>query len=90
MTPLESARAKLADPNLGSLTPDEMNALIAATEPADTRPSRMIYALVDQIIDITNEFPNDKARPILYDLLAERTSVHIDKTWTDEDFKVIR
>lgn len=85
MTPIESARAKLSDPSLGSLTAEEMAALLSATEPANTRPSRMTWALVDQIIDITNEFPNDKARSVLYDLLTERTSIHIDKAWTDTD-----
>lgn len=89
MTPLESARAKLNDQSLGSLTTEEMNALLSATEPAETRPSRLTWQLVDQILDITDEFPRDKARPILYDIIAERTTPHIDKVWSDEDLAKI-
>lgn len=89
MTPLQSARAKLNDQSLGALTPEEMTALLSATEPAETRSSRLTWHLVDQILDITDEFPRDKSRPILYDIITERTSIHIDKVWGDEEMQKV-
>lgn len=90
MNPLDTARAKLNDPSLGASSPDEMKALLEATTPVEKRPSRMIKDLVHQIIDITEEFPRETAMDVLYDLLAERASVHADKIWTDADFAGIK
>lgn len=89
MTPLQSARAKLNDQSLGALTPEEMTALLSATETVEARPSRMAIDLANQILDITDEFPRDKAHSILVTLLTERTSIHIDKVWGDEEMQKV-
>ena len=99
MTPLEAGQAKIAAGNF-HLTPEEATALAVASAaknpvmvPVEHGPSIKAPAtspwndaLIDQIIDITEEFPRDKARQALTILFTEKNvRVSIEKTWDSED-----
>lgn len=88
--PLHSARAKLLDPDLGALTPDEIAALIAATAvDAPKTHGALTDATIEQILDIAAEYPRDKAKHVLLELFKDRISIAIEKTWTDTDMQSI-
>lgn len=96
MTPLETGQAKIASGNF-HLTPEEATALAIASaannpvmvpveKPAPVTTSPANAALIDQILDITEEFPRDKARQALTLLFTEKNvRTSIEKTWDSED-----
>jgi hypothetical protein len=54
------------------------------TEPVQSSPWNA--ALIDQILDITEEFPRDKAKQALALLFTDRNvQTSIDKKWDSED-----
>lgn len=88
MTPLESARAKLNNPELGALTPVEIVALLQASRPEPK--SKMIPAFIEEVLDATLDHNRETARANLAHLFAEKeVTVTITKTWSDEDFNKI-
>lgn len=87
---LSSARAKLENPDLGALTPEEMTALLAATQEPKRTHGDITENVVEQILDVTAEFPRDKAKSVILALFKEKNaSFVIEKTWTDDDFQKI-
>lgn len=85
---LESARAKLTDASAGALTQDEIQALLSATVPQRTHGTLM-EALAEQILDLTEEYPRDKAKPVLIELLKDKVHIIIEKVWDEGAFQDI-
>lgn len=89
MSPLESARSKLLNPELGTLTPTEIAALLTHSQPQ--RASKMIPAFIEEILDATLGYERDTARANLGRLFeSKEVTVATVKTWTDDDFKSIK
>lgn len=88
MTPLESARAKLENPERGALTTQEIVALLQASNV--TPKSKMIPAFIEECLDATIGHDRDQARANLNHLFMDReVTVAIVKTWADTDFNKI-
>ena len=96
MTPLDTGLAKIKAGSF-DLTPEEMTALAVASaaknpvmtpveraEPIQSSPWNA--ALIEQILDITEEFPRDKAKQALTLLFTDKNvRTSIEKTWDNED-----